>query len=71
MSDPEKKNKALTTAVVTDASLERRSHNGTLDSLRHADDALLAELGYKSEFKREFSVSNLRVIVFSNGSHSP
>lgn len=24
---------------------------------RHADDAKLAELGYKSEFKREFSVS--------------
>lgn len=26
-------------------------------SLRHADDVRLAELGYKSEFKREFSVS--------------
>lgn len=25
-------------------------------SLRHVDDAKLAELGYKSEFKREFSV---------------
>lgn len=25
--------------------------------LRHADDIKLAELGYKSEFKREFSVS--------------
>jgi len=28
------------------------------DSLRRADDALLAELGYKAEFKREFSVSS-------------
>lgn len=26
------------------------------DSLRSADDALLSKLGYKSEFKREFSV---------------
>lgn len=57
MSDPEKKSKTFSTAVVTDASLERRSHDGTIESVRHADDALLAELGYKSEFKREFSVS--------------
>ena len=28
-----------------------------LNAVRHADDALLAQLGYKSEFKREFSVS--------------
>ena len=26
------------------------------DSLRHADDVRLAELGYRAEFKREFSV---------------
>ncbi len=31
------------------------SHGG-LEDMRHADDALLAHLGYKSEFKREFSV---------------
>lgn len=31
------------------------SHEGLAD-MRHADDALLAHLGYKSEFKREFSV---------------
>jgi len=29
------------------------------DSLRHADDVRLAELGYKSEFRREFSVRNI------------
>ncbi len=27
------------------------------DGVRRADDILLAKLGYKSEFKREFSVS--------------
>lgn len=31
----------------------------SLTALRHADDALLAKLGYRSEFKREFSVSLL------------
>ena len=34
------------------------THNSPqLDGVRHADDVLLAKLGYKSEFKREFSVS--------------
>lgn len=28
-----------------------------IDEVKHADDARLAELGYKSEFRREFSVS--------------
>jgi hypothetical protein len=33
---------------------------------RNADDALLAELGYKAEFKREFSVSNVQTnLIFS------
>lgn len=27
-----------------------------IGAMRHADDVKLAELGYKSEFKREFSV---------------
>ena len=30
-----------------------------INEVRHADDARLAELGYKSEFRREFSVSKL------------
>lgn len=36
---------------------DRGSPDNSLVSLRHADDALLAKLGYKSEFRREFSVS--------------
>ena len=28
----------------------------SLNAIRHADDVLLAKLGYKSEFRREFSV---------------
>ncbi|KAE9397933.1 amino acid transporter [Gymnopus androsaceus JB14] len=34
-------------------------------SLRHADDALLAKLGYKSEFKREFSLIETVAFAFS------
>lgn len=35
------------------------------DAVKLADDARLAELGYKSEFKREFSVSieNIHLLV--------
>ena len=32
-------------------------HHEDLTAVKHADDVLLAQLGYKSEFKREFSVS--------------
>ena len=35
----------------------------TVEAIRHADDVLLAQLGYKSEFKREFSVSRLSVLL--------
>ena len=35
----------------------RSSEDGSVLSIRRADDALLAELGYKSEFRREFTVS--------------
>lgn len=59
MSDSEKSSKnAVATTVVDGSLVERRSPNGSLLSVRHADDALLAELGYKAEFRREFSVSN-------------
>ncbi|KAJ3849989.1 amino acid/polyamine transporter I [Lentinula lateritia] len=34
-------------------------------SLRHADDMLLAQLGYKSEFKREFSLIETVAFAFS------
>ena len=38
---------------------EKATHgdNESILTIRHADDALLAQLGYKSQFKREFSVS--------------
>lgn len=49
MNKSEKDNSLVQTVVAHDD--ER--------SLRHADDALLAELGYKSEFKREFSVRSI------------
>ena len=32
-------------------------HHEDLTAVKHADDVLLAQLGYKSEFKREFAVS--------------
>lgn len=35
-----------------------RNESG-LETVRRADDVLLAKLGYKSEFKREFSVSRI------------
>ncbi|EKM56083.1 uncharacterized protein PHACADRAFT_257146 [Phanerochaete carnosa HHB-10118-sp] len=64
MSDSEKGSKRaeVTTTVTASGLAERRSPNGSLLSVRHADDALLAELGYKSEFKREFSM--LETIAF-------
>jgi len=36
-----------------------------VDALRHADDVRLAELGYRSEFKREFSMVELVAFSFS------
>ena len=42
--------------VVMRASPEPSSDPSLVD-IRRADDVRLAELGYKSEFKREFSVS--------------
>ncbi len=50
MSDEEKRTTASTAVV------EEESHGGALKALKHADDALLAKLGYRSEFRREFSV---------------
>lgn len=55
MTDPAKSDKHVeVTTVVNDASQE--SPSGSLLNVRHADNALLAQLGYKAEFKREFSV---------------
>ncbi|OBZ70491.1 hypothetical protein A0H81_09576 [Grifola frondosa] len=43
----------------------REFDNGSIVSLRHADDVLLAKLGYKSEFKREFSLIETIAFAFS------
>ncbi|PSR73310.1 hypothetical protein PHLCEN_2v10838 [Hermanssonia centrifuga] len=56
----EKQSKGSVEAVTVDASPD-----GSLMTLRHADDALLAQLGYKSEFKREFSRIETVAFAFS------
>ncbi|KAF8069210.1 APC amino acid permease [Lyophyllum atratum] len=53
MSTKSEKNVAIADTVVRDDDV----------SVRHADDMKLAELGYKSEFKREFSL--IETIAFS------
>lgn len=40
-----------------EVSVDTASIKDYTTPLRNADDKLLAELGYKAEFKREFSVS--------------
>ena len=39
-----------------ETALEEENHRTVLRTLHKADNRLLAELGYKAEFKREFSV---------------
>ena len=51
----DKKTAVTSTAIAVDGHTDH--HHPDLSELRHADDVLLAQLGYKSEFKREFSVS--------------
>ena len=53
MSDAEKTMPATPTDGLGDGGHDHE----TLRALRRADDVMLAKLGYKSEFKREFSVS--------------
>ncbi|GJE88068.1 amino acid transporter [Phanerochaete sordida] len=66
MSDSEKSSKHADVTIVNDSGLvERRSPNGSLLSVRHADDALLAQLGYRSEFRREFSTIETIAFAFS------
>lgn len=40
----------------------RNSDEASIVTIRHADDALLAQLGYKSQFRREFSVRVFKVM---------
>jgi hypothetical protein len=44
------------TTVVNTVDFAKAESDHDVDSLRRADDVLLAKLGYRSEFKREFSV---------------
>ena len=50
-------------------SLQTKGDSANLISIRHADDVLLAKLGYKSEFRREFSVCCTTYQVLSSFSH--
>jgi amino acid transporter len=56
-----KSEKEETTIRTLDVSGVQDSHD--VSAVRHADDVRLAELGYKSEFKREFSL--IEVVAFS------
>lgn len=57
-----KAEKEVAIVQTLNASGAQGSHD--VGALRRADDVLLAELGYKSEFKREFSVRPLaRVFI--------
>ncbi|EIM85682.1 amino acid transporter [Stereum hirsutum FP-91666 SS1] len=51
--------------AVVDTTPVGQGINGETVDLRHADDELLAELGYKSEFKREFSLIETIAFAFS------
>jgi hypothetical protein len=42
--------------ISNDVVLAQHGYNGSED-IRRGDDIMLAKLGYKSEFRREFSVS--------------
>jgi len=54
-SKGEKQAVATSTTVPVDPTTD--DHHPNLSELRRADDVLLAQLGYKAEFRREFSVS--------------
>lgn len=54
MSFKSEKGNNETSVQTVDSGVTPDSHN--ISAVRHDDDVLLAQLGYKSEFKREFSV---------------
>ncbi|RPD67510.1 amino acid transporter [Lentinus tigrinus ALCF2SS1-7] len=62
MSEDEKHTVTTSAKAVTSPAYD--DHEG-LTALKHADDALLAQLGYKSEFKREFSFIETIAFAFS------
>lgn len=51
-----------TSVLTVDVGAVPGSHD--LSAVKHDDDALLAQLGYKSEFKREFSVWKAMLLQF-------
>ena len=56
-STADKKGSVDVNAVLVNTQHSHRSPDGNdVGSLRRADNVLLAKLGYKSEFRREFSV---------------
>ncbi|OSX59611.1 hypothetical protein POSPLADRAFT_1059803 [Postia placenta MAD-698-R-SB12] len=59
------KQQALATAATVPVDDHTQHHHPELSHLRHADDALLAKLGYKAEFKREFSLIETVAFAFS------
>lgn len=52
--------------VNVNVNVETLALDGDSLNLRNADDALLANLGYKAEFKREFSVSKIARLTSSD-----
>ena len=54
-----------TLSIETEVHVCEPTSDGLNTSLDVTDDARLAELGYKSEFRREFSVSDLASLVGS------
>ncbi|GBE80190.1 Uncharacterized amino-acid permease [Sparassis crispa] len=59
MSDIKGEKQATTTTHAV------HNDNVALEEIRHSDDVLLAKLGYKSEFKREFSLIETVAFAFS------
>lgn len=52
-------------ATVSSTVVDASDHtHGDPSELRQEDDVLLAQLGYKAEFRREFSVSTPEVMFF-------
>ncbi|KAI5122017.1 hypothetical protein M0805_008009 [Coniferiporia weirii] len=67
MTKDQKEIVSVSTEAVSNThdSQHRYNDDSALDALHHADNKLLAELGYKAEFKREFSTIETIAFAFS------
>ena len=65
MSEQEKLASSSATTMKEPEGADANADGEGLAALKHADDALLAKLGYQSVFKREFSVSLIKVLDLS------